>query len=643
MTPGTPSSVVIHEVAPDAAPLSAGERRALAVQLTLAMLAADLLLVSFLWRLIAPDDRDLAELIAALAAAVVAVPVARAAWHSLREPDLHGVTDQLLAVAVLAAWAVGDLTTAALLPIIMMVGHVLEERSILGSQEAIRALGRLTRGHARRLMADGSVAEVGADQLQPGDLIEVRPGDRAAADGTVIDGRSSVDLAAITGESVPVEIGLDDNILAGAVNLDGRLLVRVTRTGEATALGRITALMQSAERAKPPLTRLLERFAGRYRTLALMLAAGTWLATGDAPAMLAMLVASCPCALVMAAPATAIAAIATAGRHGILLKGAAFIEQLASVDSIILDKTGTLTLGALDVTRLLPAAPVDERTLLRVAGSLGAGSSHPVSRALAALVPYDERFEVEELRELQGFGVTGSIEDEACVLGRPELFASLNIATPPFPDHDGPIAGTARDGRFAGWLLFADRPRDEARTALDELRALGLSRQILLTGDRASVAARVAETLDIQEVCAEALPEQKLARVKAEVAAGYRPLVVGDGINDVLALKAGAVGIAMGAQGSASALASADVVLMSSDLRRLGTCIRLSRRCRQTIRINVAIGLGWTVALTALAAAGTFGESGALLAAVLHNVSTLIVVGNAGRLLHFQNRPEIAT
>ena len=197
------------------------------------MLAAGLLLLSLAWRLISPADADLAELIAGLAAAAVAGPVATAAWHSLRAPDLHGVTDQLLAVAVLAAWAVGDLTTAALLPIIMMVGHVLEERSILGSQEAIQALARLTRGRARRIADDGAIEEVAAERLRPGDRIELRPGDRAPADGLVTDGRSSVDPAAITGELLPLDVGLDDRVLAGSVNLDGRLVVRVTDAGEA--------------------------------------------------------------------------------------------------------------------------------------------------------------------------------------------------------------------------------------------------------------------------------------------------------------------------------------------------------------------------------------------------------------------------
>lgn len=203
------------------------------------------------------------------------------------------------------------------------------------------------------------------------------------------------------------------------------------------------------------------------------------------------------------------------------------------------------------------------------------------------------------------------------------------------PEHDGPLVGLALNGRFLGWLLLSDSLRPEALTALTELRQLGLQRQLLLTGDRASVAERIASELGISDVVAQALPEDKLHQVSAEIAQGFRPMVVGDGINDSLALKAGVVGIAMGAGGSDIALASADVVLIGSDLRRLGTCVRLSRACRKTLKINVFIGLGWTLLVMAAAATGLLGVGGVLIAALLHNLSTLLVLGNAGRLLRF--------
>jgi P-type E1-E2 ATPase len=215
------------------------------------------------------------------------------------------------------------------------------------------------------------------------------------------------------------------------------------------------------------------------------------------------------------------------------------------------------------------------------------------------------------------------------------LLEKLGIAIPAIPQHDGPIAGLALDGRFLAWLLLADKLRPEADAALAELRELGLKRQLLLTGDRRVVAEALARDVGIKDVHAQALPEDKLNRVRSEIHNGFRPMVVGDGINDSLALKAGVVGIAMGAGGSDIALASADVVLIGSDLRRLGTCIRLSRRCRRTLQVNVIVGLGWTAAIVVCAAFGLLGAAGATVAAILHNLSTLLVLANAGRLLRF--------
>jgi len=285
-----------------------------------------------------------------------------------------------------------------------------------------------------------------------------------------------------------------------------------------------------------------------------------------------------------------------------------------------------------------PGTAVFDLTLL--AASLGSASSHPVSRAAHRSLEGRAALAVENAREAGGFGVVGTVAGETAAYGRPDLFANLGVPASQPPVHDGPIAGVSLGGRFLGWLLFADQPRREAPAALAGLRSLGLERQMLLTGDRASVAARIAAVMGITDVHAEALPHAKMRQVLAEVHAGYRPLVVGDGINDSLALKAGAVGVAMGAQGTDVAMASADLVLMSSDLRRLPTAIRLSRRCRRTIQVNVGLGLGWTLVLMALAAGGVLGAGGAVLAALLHNLSTFLGVANAGRLLLFDETGE---
>jgi len=302
---------------------------------------------------------------------------------------------------------------------------------------------------------------------------------------------------------------------------------------------------------------------------------------------------------------------------------------------VVFDKTGTVTVGHLQLVEARPEPGVDARELKALAGSLGSASNHPVSRALAPLAE-PGRQPLEEIKEQRGLGVVGRAGPEIVGLGRVELFKELGVAISAPPDHDGPIVGVSRGDKFLGWMLLADEPRPEARAAVDELRELGLRRQVLLTGDRAPVAHRIADFLGLPNVRAEALPAQKMTYVLDEIKSGYRPMVVGDGINDSLALKVGAVGIAMGARGTDVALASADLVLMTNDLRRLGTCVRLSRRCRRTIYANVGIGLGWTVVIVAIAAVGGLGASGAIIAALLHNASTLVVMANAGRLLKFQ-------
>ena len=284
------------------------------------------------------------------------------------------------------------------------------------------------------------------------------------------------------------------------------------------------------------------------------------------------------------------------------------------------------------VISAIPSTGHDEAHLRRLAGSLGAASSHPVSRAVAATVLPADRLILSKLREFGGQGVIGETTGRKVLLGRPAFLSEHGISIPTIPDHDGPLVGVADNDIFAGWLLLADEPRAEAAVALADLRSLGLTRQILLTGDRMAVAQHIGDALGITDIRAELTPEHKLTAVHTERVAGFRPLVVGDGINDALALKAGTVGVAMGANGTDVALASADLVLTTSDLRRLATGIRLSRRCRTTIAVNVAIGLGWTAVIIGAAVLGAVGP---ITAVILHNVGTIAVIINSGRLLAY--------
>lgn len=616
------------------------EQRRMARQLTLAMIVIGLLVLSLIWRAAAPDQPAISDILAGVAWLLVAVPVFRAGWHSLIHPDLHGVTDQLIVLAMLGAWALGDLMTAALLPVIMIFGHILEERSVMGTRQAIAGLSKLAHSRARRVRGDGALESISSQQLRPGDIVEVRAGDQIPADGRVISGHASIDVASITGEPVPVEAAAGTAVFGGTLNLNGLLRVEVTHTGESSTLGKVIALMKDAEQAKPPITRMLERYAGHYLILVLLIAATTWFLTYNSQAMLAVLVAACPCALVLSAPATSMAGIAVAARHGILIRNAAFLEELADVDALIIDKTGTLTRGRLQVADIALNGESPREAVLALASALGRASSHPISRALADTGRGGREIALRDVEEIQGLGVAATTDAGRVLLGRQALFERYHIAVPPLPEHDGPVAGIAEGGAFLGWFLLEDTLRPEAAGALAALKGLGIERQMLLTGDRQIAARRVAQQTGIEELAAEVLPAQKLQHVHQAVGEGWRPMVVGDGINDALALKAGAVGIAMGNGGADIALASADVVLAGDDLRRLATAVRLSRRCRATLRVNVIIGLGWTVLIVLFAAAGLLGASGALVAAILHNLSTLLVLLNTGRLLQFDETAQ---
>jgi Zn2+/Cd2+-exporting ATPase len=617
--------------------LSATERRIVTRQIALALLAGGLLALSLAWCYFAPGGAQLAEVLAGLASLLVAGPVFAGAWHSLKHPSLHGVTDRLIALAMLAAWAIGDMTTAALLPIVMTFGHALEERSVLGSQEAIRALGRLTSGNVRRVRADGTIEDVPYEAIRAGDTVEVAAGSRIPADGVVRRGRSSVDNGPITGESLPLDVDEGVAVFGGAMNLDGPLRIEVTHAGEHSTLGKIIELLQRAEQVKPPITQVLERYMGGYLALVLLIAAIVWFASANASAMLAVIVAACPCALVLAAPSTAIAGIAVGARHGVLFRNAAFLDRIGEIDSLVIDKTGTLTYGELRVADVFAQPGVASAEAVALAARLGAGSAHPVSRALtryaasATSAAGQEVAPFKRTRELRGLGVVAETPEGTAVLGRAELLrehvATLQAAPASI---DGPCVGLALNGQLLAWFGFADALRAEAAGALAELRELGLVRQTLLTGDRDVVARKVAAEVGIDTVVSQALPHDKLDYVMHELDAGHHPLVVGDGLNDVLAIKAGATSIAMGERGIDIAVASADIVLLGDDLRRIPTCIRLGRRCRRTATINAAIGLFCTVVIIALAALGLLG---AVWVAILHNVGTFIVIANAGRLL----------
>ena len=607
------------------------EARWLGWRLFSVMLGGGLLAIGWCWGLVLPDQDQVAGLAQLLAVLLLSWHVIGQAARGFLTNDPGSYGDQLVALAILAAFVMGDLTTAGLVPLLMEAGHVLEERSVIGARAAIAGIRKLGARTATLLEGDEE-RTVEVPQLRVGDRIVVRAGETTPTDATVLGGRSSVDQSPVTGESLPEEVQAGSSVFAGTVNIDGLLRLEVRGVGRDTALGRIEALLRQAEETKAPITRMLERYAAVYLPVVLAVAGIALFVSGDVGRAIAVLVVACPCALVLSGPAAMLAALAVAARSGVLIKNSEFLERASEVDTLILDKTGTVTLGELSVIALYPSKGVSEDDLLRSAATCGLGSLHPVSRAIVAAAR--ERglaFSApSEAHEQAGAGLEAHDDGRSLLLGRASWLKERGLE--PFPELRGSGIATwvAEEGRVLGAIQLADRPRPEARGVLDALRARGLRRIVLVTGAREEVAAAVARELGIEAVHAEVLPERKAEFVRKEQAEGRHVMMVGDGINDALALHSAHVGVAIGANINEVALGSADIALIGGDLVRLPRMLELAGRTRATVNLNVAVGVSFSVLMLGLAALGIIPPA---LGALLHNGGALFVVVNSARLL----------
>jgi heavy metal translocating P-type ATPase len=573
------------------------------------------------------------ELCRGLAAAVVAVPTLVSGVQGIVTGDTRRATDQLVAIAVLAAAATGDFVTATLIPLFLEVGRLFEERSSLGARAAIDGIRALNARQAVR-WRNGIEERVDPNTLRPGDEILVRPGERIAVDGTVLDGRAAVDQSAITGESLHHDVGPGSPVFAGSIALDGLLRIQVRGSGADTVLGRVVQLLAEVERASVPLLRLFERRAGVWLPLVLTIAGTTLFFTEDLSRAIAVLVVATPTALVVAGPAAVVAAMTVATRLRILIKSVDFLERASDVDTLILDKTGTVTVGASTVNDIQPAPGEMPDTLLRVAASCGFGSLHPVSRAVVeeALARGIIATAPRDLQEKPGLGVVAVVDGERAILGRRALLEELGVRVDSEEREDVSHVWVAYRGRCLGRIVLQDQPRAEAREALDAMRTVGINRLILLTGDRAATAREVGDALGMDEVVAEVLPAQKLDVVRTEQAAGRTVMMVGDGVNDAPALGGADVGVAIGAELNEVALGGADVALLGTDLRRLPQLIGLADITHQVMDQNVWLAFGLSLVLIALAARGVLDP---LTGALAQSAAVLAVVANSARILRF--------
>jgi cation-transporting P-type ATPase J len=566
-----------------------------------------------------------------------------AGLQALRERTLD--VDLLMVVAALGAAAIGQAVDGGLLIVIFATSGALEAVATKRTQDSVRSLLTLAPERATRLRADGAEELVDTAGLVPGDLVFVRPGERIGADGEVADGASDVDQASITGEPLPVVKMPGDEVFAGTVNGTGALRVRVSRAAADSVMARIVAMVERASETKAARQLFIEKVEQRYSggvvvaTLALFgipLAFGENLTTSLLRAMTFMIVAS-PCAVVLATMPPLLSAIATAGRHGVLVKSAVVMERLADTSAVALDKTGTLTTGepAVVAVRPLPAGPCTADDLLALAAAAEAPSEHPLGQAIVAAARERgiELLPATGFRAEVGRGVTATVAGFAVTVAAPDEHLEL-AALGAMVDGEQAQGRTAvvvtLDGRPAGVLALADRIRPEAATAVAALRAATGAEPVLLTGDNARAAASLAASAGIEQVRAGLLPEDKVTAVRKLQADGQRVLLVGDGVNDSPALATADVGMAMGGAGSDLALSSADAVVVRDDLATLPAMVELSRRARRVIVQNLVFA---AAVICALVLVDLFGHLPLPLGVAGHEGSTVVVGLNGLRLL----------
>ena len=599
-------------------------------------------------------------LVAALPAAAAAILLGSHLFlAAIREVlDKRVSSSSLAALAILAAMAVGNYGTAAFLAFILLVADQIVRRTASGAQRAIEQLVKLTPTEARVVEADGTERTLPVAQIAVGMTVRVRPGENLPVDGRVLTGQSSVNQASLTGEAMPVEVQVGSDVYAGTTNLTGAVDIRVTAAGADTTIGKVSSLIREAESTRTPRQLLIEQVAKFYVPVAIAVAAIVFFFNARSPDPLVrdsaalkavtVLVVTCPTALLLSSPSAMVAAFAAAARLGVMIKRTEFLESAATVDAVVMDKTGTLTTGRFEVARLAPAEGVEGAELLKAAAAAEARSNHPLALSILrtaqqARIAVDNQGEYEEVH---GAGVKARTSMGSLIAGRGNWIKSqLPAAASQVSSVEARIEGMSgvhvvKDGRYLGAVGLEDKVRPNSKGVVDRLREIGVRSVAIFTGDRLSVGKRVGLATGVDMVEAECLPEEKHELIKQLNADGYRVMMVGDGINDGPALAEADVGVAMGLSGSDIAANSAGVALMTDELNRLPFLMELARRTRVIIGQNIAVSVLMAIIGLGLAASGWFIEVGGAslgvgAAALLHFLPDVFVIGNSFRLFRF--------
>lgn len=591
-----------------------------------------------------------AAVVMIIAALVAGVPIAMAAMRALLVGSIS--IDLLVSVAAIGAIVIGEYWEAAAVTFLFAIGHALEARTLDKTRSALTELIAVVPDVAI-VLRDGHQVEIPASEVQVGETVLVKNGAKIAVDGAVIDGTGAVDEASITGESVPVEKMAGDRVFAGTVSAGGFLHIQATGVGADTTLARIIHRVEEAQDAKAAAQTFMEKFATWYTPGIMVLALVAGLVTGDTVLALTLLVIGCPGALVISIPVAIVAGVGRGARDGILIKGGEYLEASARISVVALDKTGTLTEGSpqlTDVTVLNPA--LHRRDVLRWAARAEAASEHPLARPIidaAQAEGLDVRSAGAVVDPVPGKGIVALVDDRRVAVGNLALLADEQIPqTHTIIAEWDRLASLGRtpmvialDGVVIGMIAVADRLRTDAATMVEELHRAGVTKVIMLTGDTERVARSVAETIGLDEVHAGLLPEDKLGYVQKLQSDGHSVAMVGDGVNDAPALAAADIGVAMGVAGTGVAIETADIALMTDDLRAIPRAMGLARRTIRIMHQNIAVALVTVLMLLAGVFAGGVTMAVGML---VHQGSVLLVIVNAMRLMRRQSdRPAGAS